>query len=83
MMKYLVKVVYTATDNNPNFAGEVKTYWCGKEEHSEVDTYCRWFVEEYGYARRCDAKRNYHMRPENQNNEKFWTKTAEIVEVVY
>lgn len=81
MIKYLVKATYTATEKNPNFKGETQTWFCGKENHSiKDDTPARYFVDFYGYSRKQDALRNYHMRPENKNTDVFWDKNVEVVE---
>ena len=84
-MKYLVKVTYKAKDNNPNFAGQTHINYFGKyetmmDEYKNNDkSYMDWFKGAYGYARKCDAKRNYHFK--FPNDEIYWTKKVEIVEV--
>lgn len=96
MKKYLVKEIYTATEANENFKGNVHTTWCGKGDYliattdkelwntthvndvSEIDPY---WLNEYGYNRLCDAKRNWSYK--NPENSKYWTATAEIIEVEF
>ena len=78
MAKYLVKVTYNATDDNPNFAGQTQVYFCGKDGHVDSETVYPYFVKEYGYGRKCDAKRNWYFH--NPNDNKFWTRDLEIVE---
>ena len=91
MIKYLVKETSTATPSNPSFAGEVSIWYIGKGgrfiakegTHSQYDNfdYTEWMIEEYGYTRKCDAKRAYAYR--HPENTEFWTSTVEIVEVEY
>lgn len=98
MKKYLVKVTYTATENNKNFAGETHVYYEGKEEKTigkvkinsigkVVDSdYFLWWLDEYGYNRVCDAKRNYHFHnptEESINGVVMWEKKVEIVKASF
>lgn len=83
-MKYLVKVTYVATNDNPNFAGETNVYWSGKGSKSEKDNFSQYFLENYGYSRLCDAKKNWDYNNQEDspvNGKTFWIKTAEIVKV--
>ena len=83
MIKYLVKVTCTATEKNSNFKGKTQTWFCGKENHSmNDDTYARYFADLYGYSRRQDALRNFHMQKGNDSSDMFMTKSVEIVEAV-
>ena len=75
---YLVKVTYTAKDNNPNFKGEVEVCYCGKDNHSTNDP-SKYFKDNYGYARKSDALRNFHFK--YADDEIFWGKKVEVVEV--
>ena len=89
MTRYLVKETSTATEQNPNYAGDVSIYYFGKAEqmlaregtHIPRDNFnhIEWYIAEYGYSRKCDAKRAYTYR--HPENTKFWTSTVEIVEV--
>ena len=80
MTKYVVKVTYTAKDSNPNFAGQVNTYISGKDCKMIEEKYAvQWWVENYGYSRRCDANRNWQMK--NQGEELYWIKSCEVVEM--
>ena len=89
MKYYLVKVTSVATDTNQSFAGEVETYYAGKEQntlkregtHRAYDNFDRisYMLKEYGYTRKCDAAKSYdYKHPENSAN---WKSTAEIVEI--
>lgn len=91
MTKFLVKETSTATPMNPNYAGDISIYYFGKGErmiaregtHLPYDNFnhIEWCIAEYGYNRKCDAKRAYaYKHPENT---KFWESTVEIVEVEY
>lgn len=59
--RYIIKVTATATSDNPNFAGEVHTYYYGKDQYligdktSTLEALDKYLVTEYGYKRRCDA----------------------------
>lgn len=86
MTRYLVKITYKATENNKNFAGETHVYYEGKGEKTVKDdtSYFPWRVEEYGYKRECDAKRNYHFHnptTETCNGVVIWEKQVEVVKV--
>ena len=89
MKRYLVKETSTATESNPNYAGDVSICYFGKAEHmlaregthlpKDNFNHFHFTLAEYGYSRKCDAKRSYtYKHPENT---KFWTSTVEIVEV--
>ena len=87
---YFVKVVATATAENPTRAGEVITYIYGKaEELMFCDSNDAWmkrdvfdsyyFIREYGYTREDYAKRAYsYKHPTHDAN---WNDTVEIVSV--
>lgn len=84
--KYLVKSTSTATDENPNFKGEVHVYYygkgdtlCGASEITGLFPLCSYMIEEYGYSRACDAKRCWSFN--NPQNDKFWKTEVEIVEL--
>lgn len=91
MKKYLVKTTSVATDENPNFAGQVQICWIGKGERllgmagshakatrmeSPLNLY---LAREYGYNRKDHAQRAYSFK--HRENTRFWTTEAEIVEV--
>ena len=72
-IRYLIKVTATAQPNNPNYAGAVLTYYCGRGQSlmavhfegvtpSEEMDFCTWLIREYGYKTR-NTKRA----------EQFWT----------
>lgn len=89
MKRYLVKETSKATNNNPNFKGKEVVTLYGKEDKmlkyesnfpndSNFD-HISWLVEEYGYKREYDARRNYtYNHPENSN---FWTSAVEIITI--
>ena len=85
MKKYLIKEVSTATDDNPNFRGEVQERLYGKgmemimckgTKYDDFD-FSMYKYEEYGYDRECDAKKSWVYK--NPENTKYWTSTVEIV----
>lgn len=88
MKKYLVKETSIATEDNPSFAGQTAISWMGKGDtilkhvspdgKSDCDL-LRYTLDDYGYDRECDAKRNWTYK--NPENDKYWTSTVEIVEV--
>lgn len=91
MKKYLIKETSTATQDNPNYAGETSIVYFGKAEHmlaregnhipQDNFNHFDFCIEEYGYSRVCDAKRSYaYKHPENT---RFWTSTVEIIAVEY
>ena len=93
MKKYFVKVIATATDDNPNFAGMVEKSLYGKdqkllESKGEVSTLLGTtyrahndMFEEYGYNRLCDAKKSWiYKNFEKPDFEQFWTNKVSIVE---
>ena len=86
---YLVKSVSTATADNMSYYGETHTYIKGKDEYllfaDTKDKFVArylltpYFVRQYGYTRKCDAKRAYSFtHPENTE---YWKTTAEIITV--
>ena len=91
MKRYLVKQISVATEQNPNFAGQVSVSFYGKGDepightgtHAEaVHDYAEpnhYSIKEYGYSRKRDALRNWTYR--HPENTKFWNSTVEIIEV--
>lgn len=87
MKRYLVKETSVATENNPNFKGKNVVAYFGKNdrmlkyesnvtEDSNFD-HISWLLEEYGYRRECDARKNYTYN--NPENTKYWSSTIEII----
>lgn len=87
---YFVKIVATATAENPTRAGEVTTYIYGKEETlMSCDSKDPWFkkdnfdsfyfIREYGYKHESHAKRAYVYK--NPTHNEYWNETVEIVSV--
>lgn len=83
MKRYVVKETSVGTEENPNFAGEVQVWLHGVGDNllsaREFNRLSDWFIREFGYARKCDAKRNWsYKNPENDN---YWQSTVEIIEI--
>ena len=85
---YFLKVVATATAENPTRAGEVVTSIYGKEEtlmscddswsrRDNLDSY--YLIREYGYKHESHAKRAYVYK--NPTHSEYWNETVEIVSV--
>lgn len=93
MVRYLVKEKLRATNQNPSFAGQKATAFFGKEckmlaylgEHAEAvhakQELAAWMVEEYGYKRASDAKRNWIFKYAEDISGDHWHRSVEIVEV--
>ncbi len=83
--RYITKVTATATSDNPNFAGEVKTYYFGKgqfmisDKAEYMDELSRYLMTEYGYKRRCDAVKAAKFW-DNTPDAKYWGYKTEIIE---
>lgn len=89
MIKYVIKVVSTAKDNNPSFAGDVITYYYGKAQQILVSknryennlSYLDVMAANYGYDRECDAKKSYIYKT-RFDEEEFWTSVTTIEKIV-
>ena len=79
MAKYLVKITATATDDNPSFAGETRTYYYGKGETEKDNLTLETFAVMYGYKTAQTAKMSWIYR--NPNLERYWNNEAEIIAV--
>ena len=85
MNRYIIKVTATATSDNPNFAGEVHTYYYGKNQSriseneivEPLTALSKYFLTEYGYKRRCDAVKASKFW---DNDAKYWDYVTEIIE---
>lgn len=81
-MRYIIKVTATATSDNPNFAGDVQTYYYGKDQfmisyrEEPVNALSKYLVTEYGYKRRYDAVKASKF----WDNAKYWDYKTEIIE---
>lgn len=74
-MEYIVKAIATATEDNPNFAGEKHVYYIGKGTNISSDT--KWCV---GWKHRRFAED--YVRKEKKwtsENERFWKYQYEIL----
>ena len=88
MTKYAVKVVSTAKDSNPSFAGDVIICYYGKAQRLlatknryENDLpFLDGMAANYGYDRECDAKKSYIYKTRN-NLEQFWDSVTTIEKV--
>ena len=82
MKRYVVKETSVGTEENPNFAGEVQVWFHGVRDNllsaKEFSRLSDWFIHNYGYKRKCDAKRNWAYK--NPENTKFWQSVVEIIE---
>ena len=79
-MKYFVKSTLTATENNPNFAGETQIWFtgkAGKTDHSPkfIEGWSRkYFAEKY--IKDCiEWNEQYEL-----NHPKYWNSTFEVIE---
>lgn len=83
--RYITKVTATATSDNPHFAGDVQTYYYGKNQcmisygEKPVNALSKYFVTEYGYKRRCDAVKAAKFW-DNTPDAKYWDYKTEIIE---
>ena len=83
----IIKVTATATCDNPNFAGEVHTYYYGKNQsrisESEIveplTALFKYFLTEYGYKRSGDAVRAAKFW-DDTTDAKYWGYKTEIIE---
>lgn len=81
-IRYIIKVTVTATSDNPNFAGDVQTYYYGKDQfmisyrEEPVNALSKYLVTEYGYKRRYDAVKASKF----WDNAKYWDYKTEIIE---
>ena len=83
--RYITKVTATATSDNPNFAGETKTYYFGKgqfpisDKAESIEELSKFFITGYGYKRRCDAVKAAKFW-DNTPDAKYWDYKTEIIE---
>lgn len=81
-IRYIIKVTVTATSDNPNFVGDVQTYYYGKDQfmisyrEEPVNALYKYLVTEYGYKRRYDAVKASKF----WDNTKYWDCNTEIIE---
>lgn len=85
MTKYIVKVVYVATDDNPSFKGETSVEYVGKNDTQilvdSMNIPSSYYVKNYGYNRKCDAMRNYTFKHCQDFCHKWFVKSKAIIEV--
>lgn len=74
-MEYVVKEIATATDDNPNFAGETQIFYIGKGGRIYYDL--RWCE---GWSRERFAKDYIRRDSEwSSKNERYWTYQYELI----
>lgn len=76
MTYYFVKEIATATDDNPSFKGETKTYYVGKGGWL---VYNPFWEQDRGWKRRRFAER--YIEEECKSKEKYWTNKYEVIEI--
>ena len=82
-----IKCVATATNDNPNFAGEVKTYYYGKKQARLDDEgkVLKWCVDEYGYSTKATANRGLKSLEKCFNSAinqfPYWTYEFSVVDL--
>lgn len=82
-----IMCVATATEDNPNFAGEVKTYYYGKKQTRLDDEgkVLKQYVDEYGYTTKGAASRSLKCLEKwfNSRVDRFhyWTYEFSVVEL--
>lgn len=82
---FIIKKHYEATENNTNFAGEVKDYYYGKsgELQSIGEFPGEWQIENYGYKTLAAAKRGLaaaQALADWETSRGFWKVSASLVE---
>ncbi|MCF0105405.1 MAG: hypothetical protein HUJ53_01440 [Holdemanella sp.] len=76
MTMYTIKVIATAKDDNPNFKGEVHEYYYCKGGYV-LDNLPAW--QEDCYKNRWQAQKE----ADKVQDEKYWYKKGEVVEVEF
>lgn len=81
---FIIKWHYEATENNPNFPGEIKDYYMGKagEILSCNKLPAKGEIEEYGYKTMGQAKRGLAKAQEAakwENERGFWKVSVSLV----
>ena len=82
MKRYIIKETSIGTEENPNFAGWEQVSFHGIGDNillaRDFNRLYDRFIWEFGYTRKCDAKRNWtYKNPENDN---YWQSVVEIME---
>ena len=83
--RYIIKVTAIAKDDNPNFAGEERTYYYGKAQYlisdKKVifDALDKYLVTEYGYKRKYDAVKAAKFWNDTPDA-KYWDYSVDINE---
>lgn len=83
---FIIKVHKEATENNPNFKGEVNDYYYGKNEQLLARNFfpAPWYINEYAYKTKAAAVRGLKAMQDNcdfENEYGSWNSTCEIVQV--
>lgn len=82
---FIIKKHYEATENNPNYAGEIKDYYegAGGETLSSNFLPSKWQIETYGYKTMVGAQRGLAKARELaewETSHGFWNVTVSLVE---
>ena len=85
MKRYLIKDTLVATENNPNFAGQCRTYWSGVNAITECESDIKWIAKVDGYKTKAGATKGLKKQKDLADWETvrgYWRHTSiEIVEV--
>jgi hypothetical protein len=85
MKRYLIKDTLVATEKNPNFAGESRTYWNGTNAITEDESNIKWIAKVDGYKTKAGAVKGLKKQQdlaEWETARGFWKHTSvEIIEV--
>ena len=81
---FIIKKHYEATENNPNYAGEIKDYYEGRagEVLSSGEFPNKWLIEEYGYKTLSGARRGLASAKELaewETSHGFWNVSVSLV----
>ena len=81
--KYIVHITYVSTEFHPTLpVGTTQIWIAGKAGKQSLVTGVIpvWFIRDYGYSRKCDALKNFHVK--NDDCTPYWTKEVKIIEIV-
>lgn len=85
MKRYLIKDTMVATENNPHFEGQRRTYWNGTHAITEYERNVKWIAKTDGYKTKAGAARGLKKQKELADWETargYWKHiSVEIVEI--
>lgn len=85
MKRYLIKDTLIATENNPNFAGQRRTYWNGTNVITEDECSVKHIAKVDGYKTKAGATKGLKKQKELaewETERGYWKHTSvEIVEI--